>query len=128
MNANDDELELSDGDARFVRTLGAAYRPPEPGAAERTRFAGGLEARIARRRTRRPWLLGAAAAATAAAALVFAWLPAGEPAQQAARRAQPAAEDAPSTDEALLLLANGPLEDPDEALPADYRTLAGLLE
>ena len=39
-----------------------------------------------------------------------------------------AAAESPSAEEALLLLANGPLADPDEALPEDYQTLASLLE
>jgi hypothetical protein len=129
MNANDDELDPSGGDARFVRAVDAAYRPPEPSAADRARFAAGLEARITRSRARRPWLVGGAAAAAAAAALVLALLPGGEPATQLAREATPApADDSPSTEEALLLLTNGPLADPDEALPDDYRTIASLLE
>jgi hypothetical protein len=125
---SDDDLELTDRDARFVRALSAAYRPPEPGAADRARFAAGLEARLARGRARRPWLLGGAVAA-AAAAFVLALLPSGQPAPQLAREAAPAPlADAPSVEEALLLLTNGPLADPDEALPDDYRTIASLLE
>jgi hypothetical protein len=126
MNQNDDEHGLGAEDARLVRTLDAAYRPPEPSAADRARFAAGLEARLARRRASRPWLLGGAVAA-AALALVLAGLPGDEPAPELAR--SPAlSSDAPSTEEALLLLTNGPLADPDEALPDDYRTIASLLE
>jgi hypothetical protein len=127
MNANDDERELSDADTRFVRALRAAYRPPEPSGVDRARFAAGLEARLARR-ARRPWWIGAASTA-AAVALVLALVTGEEPAPQLAREAAPAlAPDAPSTEEALLLLTNGPLADPDEALPDDYRTIASLLE
>jgi hypothetical protein len=125
---HDDEPRLEGEDARFVRALDAAYRPPEPSAADRARFTAGLEARLARGRTRGSWALGGAVAA-AAAALVLALLPAGEPAPELAREAPPAlADDAPSAEETLLLLTNGPLDDPDEALPDDYRTIASLLE
>jgi hypothetical protein len=128
MNQNDDEHGLGAEDARFVRTLDAAYRPPEPSAADRARFAAGLDARLARRRASRPWLLGGAVAA-AALALVLAGLPGDEPAPELARSSAPVlSSDAPSTEEALLLLTNGPLADPDEALPDDYRTIASLLE
>jgi hypothetical protein len=129
MTPQDDEPKLTDREARFVRALDAAYRPPEPSAAERARFAAGLDARLAHPRRPR-WAVGAAAAA-AAAALVLALLPGREPAPQLVREAMPTpvlAADAPSTEEALLLLTNGPLSDPDEALPDDYRTLASLLE
>jgi hypothetical protein len=129
MSANHDERELSSDDARFVRALDAAYRPPEPSAADRARFAAGLEARRARRRARRPFVLGSAAATAAAAALVLALLPGRQPPAETAREAVPALGlGAPSIEETLLLLANGPLADPDEALPDDYRTIASLLE
>ena len=131
MNHDDDELRISAGDARFVRKLDALYRPPVPTAAERARLVARLEQRIARGRGRRPWLLGGAAAtlAAAGAALVLALLPQGEPSGPAASEAVYAAADEPaSPEEALLLLANGPLEDPDEAMPEDYQLLAGLLE
>jgi hypothetical protein len=128
MNANDDEPRLEGEDARFVRALDAAYRPPEASAADRARFAADLDARLARGRGQRPWLLGGALAG-AAAALVLALLPGREPAPELAREAAPAlTDDVPSTEEALLLLTNGPLADPDEALPDDYRTIASLLE
>ena len=69
------------------------------------------------------------ALATAAAALVLALLPNGESAERVTNDAgYAAAEEIPSGEEALLLLANGPLADPDEALPEDYQTLASLLE
>jgi hypothetical protein len=131
MSRNDDELRISDEDARFVRTLDALYRPPAPTAAERTRFAARLEERFARGRGRRPWLLGGAAATltAAAAALVLALLPQSEPGGQPTGEAgYAAAEELPSAEEALLLLANGPLQDPNEALPEDYQMLASLLE
>ena len=48
MSRNDDELRISDDDARFVQRLDALYHPPAPTAAERTRFAARLEQRIAR--------------------------------------------------------------------------------
>jgi hypothetical protein len=128
MKPTDDELELADRDAHFVRALGSAYQPPQPGAAERARFAAGLEARLARGPARRPWWVGGAVAA-AAAALVLALRPGDEPAPQLVRAAAPAlVDEGPSTEEALLLLTNGPLADPDEALPDDYRTIASLLE
>jgi len=128
MSRNDDELRISDDDARFVQRLDALYQPPTPTAAERTRFAARLEQRIARGSGRRPWLLGAALA-TAAAALVVALLPNGESGERVTNEAGYAtAEEIPSAEEALLLLANGPLADPDEALPEDYQTLASLLE
>jgi hypothetical protein len=130
MSPPDDELRISEADARLVRRLDALYRPPEPTAADRARFAARLEERIARRRERRPWLLGGAAATLAfVAALAFALLPRVEPGALPASDAGAAvAEDAPSAEEALLLLANGPLQDPDEALPEDYQLLASLLE
>jgi hypothetical protein len=127
MTSHDDELRISDEDARFVQKLDTLYRPPDATADVRARFAAGLDERIARGRGRRPWLLGGAVAA-AAAALTLALLP-GEPGESVRNDAGYAsAAERPSTEEALLLLANGPLEDPDEALPEDYQTLAGLLE
>jgi len=45
MSLHDDELRISDEDARFVRKLDAFYRPPEPTAAERARFVARLEER-----------------------------------------------------------------------------------
>jgi hypothetical protein len=128
MTSHDDEHQLSDDEARFVRALEAAYRPPEPGAGARARFAARLDERIARERARRPWLLAGSAAAAAAAALVLSLWPAGEPAGPIASDAPAAGAEPPSTEEALLLLANGPLADPDEALPEDYQMLADLLE
>jgi len=128
MSRNDDEFSISDDDARFVQKLDAHYQPPEATAAGRARFQAGLEARIVRGRERRPWLLGGAVA-TAAAALVLALLPGGETGERAPSDAgQAAAAELPSAEESLLLLANGPLADPDEALPEDYQTLASLLE
>jgi hypothetical protein len=127
MSRNDDEFSISDDDARFVQKLDAHYRPPEATAAGRARFQARLEERIARGRGRTPWLLGGALA-TAAAALVLALLPSGETGERAASDAGYAATDLPSAEESLLLLANGPLADPDEALPEDYQTLASLLE
>ena len=127
MSPNDDEVSISDDDTRFVRELDALYQPPEVTAAGRVRFQAGLEERIARRRGRRPWLLGGVVA-TAAAALVLALLPSGETGERVASDAGQAAAELPSTEESLLLLANGPLADPDEALPEDYQTLASLLE
>jgi hypothetical protein len=124
MTSNDDDPRLSDADARFVEQLGAAYRAPEPTAADRVRFAARLEQRLARRGRRRAWWL--ASASLGAAALLFALLPASAPAPRESVTASEAAR--PSTEEALLLLANGPLDDPNEALPADYQTLASLLE
>ncbi len=124
MSRNDDELELSEDDARFAERLDALYRPPEVTPAARARFAARLDERIARGRARRPWLIGGAVA-TAAAALTFVLLPSAEP---DARPASVASAELPSTDESLLLIANGPLDDPDEALPEDYQTLASLLE
>jgi hypothetical protein len=130
MSHEDDELRLSEADARFVRRLDALYRPPEPTPAERARFAARLEERIAR--GRRPWLLGGAAATLAgvAAALALALLPRAEPGTPAIEPAALVAEpaEAPSAEEDLLLLANGPLQDPDEALPEDYQMLASLLD
>ena len=128
MSRNDDELQISDDDARFVRRLDASYRPPEPTAAARARFAARLDQRIALGRARRPWLLAGIAAA-AAAALTVALLPSGEPGALVTNDAgSAAAADLPSTEETLLLLANGPLDDRDEELPEDYQTLASLLE
>jgi hypothetical protein len=127
MSRNDDEFPISGDDARFVQKLDALYQPPEATAARRARFQAGLEERIARGRERRPWLLGAAAAA-AAAALVLALLPGGETGERAASDAGYVAAELPSAEESLLVLANGPLADPDEALPEDYQTLASLLE
>jgi hypothetical protein len=127
MSGHEEEPRLSAEDERFVERLGALYRPPEPTAAARARFAARLDARIARGGARRPWLLAGAAAA-ALAALVFALRPAEEPARLAVEETTPAAAESVSTDEALLLLANGPLADPDEELPDDYQTLASLLE
>jgi hypothetical protein len=123
MSRNDEELRISDDDARFAERLGALYRPPEATSAARARFAAGLDERIARGRVRRPWLLGGAVAA-AAVALTFVLLP-GEPETSTATVAE---IELPSTDESLLLIANGPLADPDEALPEDYQTLASLLD
>jgi hypothetical protein len=131
MNHDDDELRISAEDACFVRKLDALYRPPVPTAAERARFVARLEERIARGRGRRPWLLGGAAAtlAAASAALVLALLPQREPSlPPTSADVYAAAEEPASAEEALLLLANGPLEDPDEALPEDYQMLASLLE
>lgn len=130
MSLHDDELRIPDEDVRFVQKLDALYRPPVPTAAERARFVARLEERIARGRGRRPWLLGGAAAtlAAASAALVLALLPQAEPGAPVTSESGYAAEEAASTEEALLLLANGPLEDPDEALPEDYQMLASLLE
>ena len=128
MSPDHDEPRLSDPDARLVQKIDALYRPPAPTAAERARFAARLEERIARGRERRPWLLGGAVAA-AALALVLARLPQGEPtAPPPVAPGFASAVELPSAEEALLLLANGPLQDPDEALPEDYQTLASLLE
>ena len=132
MSHEDDELRLSEADARFVHRLDALYRPPEPTPAERARFAARLEERIARGRRQGPWLLGGAAAtlASAAAVLALALLPRAEPGAPASEPGPAVAEEAeaPSAEEALLLLANGPLQDPDEALPEDYQMLASLLD
>jgi hypothetical protein len=124
MNRNDDELEISRDDARFAEKLGALYRPPEATATARARFAAGLDEHIARGPTRRPWLVCGAVAA-AAVALTFVLLPGGEPEPSTASIAD---IELPTTDESLLLIANGPLDDPDEALPEDYQTLASLLD
>jgi Spy/CpxP family protein refolding chaperone len=62
--------------------------------------------------------------ATAAAVLVLALLPGGETGERAASDAGYVAAELPSAEESLLVLANGPLADPDEALPEDYQTLA----
>jgi hypothetical protein len=129
MSRNHEELQVPEEDARFVRKLDALYRPPVPTAADRARFAARLEERLARGAGRGPWLLGGAVAVAAAAALVLAGLPASEPGERSDAGARYAAsEPGPSTEETLLLLTNGPLADPDEALPEDYRTLASLLE
>jgi len=127
MSRNDDEFSIPDDDTRFVREVDALYQPPEATAAGCVRFQAGLEERIARRRGRRPWLLGGAVA-TAAAVLVLALLPSGETGERAPSDAGQATAGLPSAEESLLLLANGPLADPDEALPEDYQTLASLLE
>jgi hypothetical protein len=126
MSRNDDELPIPDDDTRFVEKLAALYQPPETTAAERARFAARLDARIARGRGRRRWLAGGAALA-ATAALIFALLPGAGPERTTSDPGQPSTAR-PSTEETLLLLANGPLADPDEALPEDYQTLASLLE
>jgi len=130
MSRDHDDLHLSREDARFVEKLEALYRPPAPTAADRARFDARLEERLARGAARRAWLLpGAAAAAAAAAALVLALLPNAEPAERVVAEASPAVfEPYPSTEETLLLMANGPLADRDEALPEDYRMIASLLE
>jgi hypothetical protein len=125
VKTNDVEPRLSEDDARFVAKLEALYRPPELDAPARARFAALVDERIARGSPRRPWLLAGAAGA-AAAALLFALLPSREAGERVASPA--AVAMSASTEEALLLLANGPLEDPDEALPEDYQTLASLLE
>jgi hypothetical protein len=127
MSRNDEELPISADDARFVAKLAAHYQPPAETAASRARFQAGLEERIARAGRRRPLWLGGAVAA-AAAALVLALLPGGEIAPPAPNAAGHASAELPSAEESLLLLANGPLEDPDAALPEDYQTLASLLE
>ena len=131
MSRNDDELPISEDDARFVRKLDTLYEPPARTAAERARFQARLSERLAWRNGRtRWWLAGAMAGATAA--LLLALLPGverDEPAPLASQEAVPAAfEPDLTTEETLLELANGPLGDPDDALPEDYRTLASLLE
>jgi hypothetical protein len=133
MKRDDDDLHRSPEDARFVAKLASLYRPPTRTDADRARFDARLEERLARGAARRPWLLpGAAAAAAAAAALVLALVPNGEtrpPAGRTAADARPAlVEPGASTEETLLLIANGPLADRDEALPEDYRMIASLLE
>jgi hypothetical protein len=128
MSRNDEELPISDDDARFVERLDALYQPPEPSAAARARFRAGLEERIDRGSVRRPPLWVGGAVAASALALVLALLPAREGDERAASGADQAATELPSAAESLLLLANGPLADPDEALPEDYQTLASLLE
>jgi len=127
MSQNDQELPISADDARFVEKLAAHYQPPAETAASRARFQAGLEERIARGSRRRPLWLGGAVAATAAA-FVLALLPGGELTPPAPSDAGHASLELPSAEESLLLLANGPLEDPDAALPEDYQTLASLLE
>jgi hypothetical protein len=127
MSRNDEELSISADDARFVAKLDAVYQPPEASGAERARFEARLEERITRGSGRRPLWLGGAVAASALA-LVLALLPAREGDERAASEADSVAAELPSAEESLLLLANGPLADPDEALPEDYQTLASLLE
>ena len=126
MTSKHDEPQLSAEDERFVRVLDAAYQPPEPTPAARARFAARLDERIVRRHGRRGWRLAGAAAAVLA--LLVARLPEAQTGAGDTSETAAAGSAAPSTDETLLWLANGPLADPDEALPDDYRTLASLLE
>jgi hypothetical protein len=131
MSRREDHLGLSDDERRLVEKIDTLYRPPAPTPAARARFAAGLDARIAARSRRVPaWWIGGAVAA-AAAALTIARLPE-KPAELTTATLGEAADmpmaDAASPAETWLVLTSGPLEDPDEALPADYRTLASLLE
>jgi hypothetical protein len=128
MTSNHDEPRLSSEDERFVRRLDALYQPPEPTAAVRARFAARLHERMARRRARARWQLAGATAAVAVLALVVARLPGVTSGSRDASDTALASAGEPSAEETLLFLANGPLADPDEALPDDYRTLASLLE
>jgi hypothetical protein len=130
MSRREDDLGLSEDERRLVEKIDTLYRPPAPTPAARARFAAGLDARIAARSRRLPaWWVGSAVAA-AAAALTIAGIP--EPVERTTAGVEEAADtllaDAASPAETWLVLTSGPLEDPDEALPADYRTLASLLE
>ena len=126
MTSQHDGPRLSAEDERLVRAVDALYRPPEPTPAARTRFAARLDERIARGRRRRHWRLVGVTAAAATLALLVARPP--EPGSPGAGSETAATSAEPSTEETLLWLANGPLEDPDEALPDDYQTLASLLD
>jgi len=128
MTSKHDETQLSSEDERFVRAIDAHYQPPEPTPAMRVRFAARLDERIARGRGRARWRLFAAAAGAVALALIVARLPDADTGDRDATATAAASSAEASTEETLLILANGPLEDPDEALPEDYRTIASLLE